>query len=81
MLEVLARKCGDFSQAALSSEQRRGLTGQKIYLKKKGEVQDKVVLLIDDVMTTGTTMRRCGEVLSDGCPTKIYGLTFCRAIK
>jgi predicted amidophosphoribosyltransferase len=43
-------------------------------------VSGKIVLLIDDVMTTGSTLNRCAEVLLDENPLGIYALTFCRAL-
>lgn len=80
MLDVLVRKSGDFSQAGLSYSQRLQLSGDAFSLKKGQQLQDKCILLIDDVMTTGSTLRRCGEALLEGYPAHIYGLTVCRAI-
>lgn len=79
--EALQRKCGDFSQAGLDQKQRISLTGSTICIKKNQQIQDKTLLLIDDVMTTGTTMRKCAEALLEECPSHIYGLTLCHAIK
>lgn len=77
--ESLTRKSGDFSQAGLSSEQRRRLKGDRIGLKRGADLRGKVILLIDDVMTTGSTMRKCAEVLAEEQPSRIYGLVLCRA--
>ena len=78
---VLARSSGDFSQAGLTRKQRLSLTSGRFYLKKRGTaIGDQTVLLIDDVTTTGTTLRRCAEALLPGCPANLYGLTFCKAI-
>lgn len=79
--EALLRKSGDFSQAGLNHRQRISLSGETILMKKHQGLQDKCILLIDDVMTTGTTMHKCAEALSEECPGRIYGLTLCHAIK
>jgi ComF family protein len=78
---VLKRRSGDYSQAALSLEQRQTLESQCFKFKKNSLVlQDKVLLVIDDVMTSGTTLQRCAEVLSIGRPKALYALTFCRTL-
>lgn len=78
--DMLVRYCGDFSQAGLSSHQRTKLNKKTFSLKPDVNIQDKTILLIDDVMTTGTTLNRCGEALFAGFPGAVYGLTLCRAM-
>lgn len=80
VVEALVRKSGDYSQAGLSRKQRLKLEGSRIQFKQV-PLEEKTVLLIDDVMTTGSTMRKCAEALMEGYPAGIYGLAFCRAIK
>jgi ComF family protein len=78
---VLKRRSGDYSQAALSLEQRQALDGERFKLKKNSHLlQDKVLLVIDDVMTSGSTLQRCAEELSVGRPKALYALTFCRTL-
>lgn len=79
--DALNRSSGDYSQAGLSRKQRMELDGQLFSLKKEQQLQDKTLLLIDDVMTTGSTLRKCAEVLMEECPAKIYGLAICRALR
>jgi ComF family protein len=78
---VLTRKSGDYSQAGLTLEQRQGLEGKSFKMRQGFDVQDKTLLLIDDVTTTGSTLKKCAETLLEGCPAHIYALTFCRALK
>lgn len=77
--DVLKRHSGDYSQAGLKKEQRQNLSNQSFFVKKPESLYDKRLLLIDDVMTTGTTLRCCGETLLEGCPESIDALTFCCA--
>lgn len=79
VLQALGRCCGDLSQAGLSRGQRLHLGADSFYLKKRGMLEEKNLLLIDDVMTTGTTLKRCAEVLAAEYPATIRALTFCRA--
>lgn len=80
---ALKRHSGDYSQAGLDREQRNRLNRASFVLKKDVAVSlyDSTLLIIDDVMTTSTTLRCCADVLLEGCPAKIYALTLCRAIK
>ena len=77
---ALRRDSGDFSQAGLSHEQRIQLSGNSFRLTKGVSIEDKQLLLIDDVFTTGSTMQRCAEALQSAHPYSIYGLTLCRTI-
>lgn len=79
--DALRRYSGDFSQAGLTRLQRMELKSNTFYLSKKAKLQDKCLLLVDDVMTTGSTLRCCTETLIEGCPSSVYGLTVCQAIQ
>ena len=80
LLKPLKRTSGDYSQAGMSQKQRLELSSASLSLKKEIHFYDKSVLLVDDVMTTGSTLKRCAETLMEGCPAEIYALTFCRAV-
>ncbi len=77
----LKRQSGDFSQAALTLDQRKGLNGKSFKLKTGFSIEGKVLLVIDDVMTTGSTLRVCAEALNTGKPEGLYALTFCRTVQ
>lgn len=79
--EALKRKSGDFSQAAQSIEQRKSLEGKNFRLNSRFPLEGKILLVIDDVMTSGTTLQRCAEILAQGEPAALYALTFCRTLK
>lgn len=77
---ILKRKAGDLSQARLSKEQRESLSPASFYLKKTAHLADQCILLVDDVITTGTTLRLCAGALSEGYPAKIYALSLARSV-
>lgn len=78
--DILSRKAGDFSQAGLNHRQRKALSSEKFSLKTNEIPCDATLLLIDDVMTTGSSLRCCAEALLELLPKQIYGLTLCRTI-
>ena len=81
VFEALRRRNGDFSQALLGQEMREQLSEQSFNLKKNTELEGKRLLLIDDVITTGTTLVRSAEMLLTLKPTSIYALIACRAVR
>lgn len=78
--DILIRKSGDFSQAGLNQEQRSRLSSASFDVRKGADLHGQCVLIIDDVMTTGTSIECCAETLQSLFPKSIYGLTLCRAI-
>ncbi len=77
---LLKRKCGGYTQTLLSRTQREALERSLFSIKSGTSVQGKTVLLIDDSLTTGTTLRRCAEILLEEEPKAVYGLVFCRGM-
>ncbi len=67
-------------QARLNEKQRRSNTKNAFVLNKKYQnfVKDKVILLIDDVMTTGSTLETCAKVLKKRGAKKVIILTLAR---
>ena len=73
---LLIRKKNDRAQARLNREARRE------NLKKTFAPAERIgcpVLLVDDVLTTGTTARRCLEALREGGAEEIEVLTVTKA--
>lgn len=81
VLELLSRKNRGYSQAGLNQTQRKQLSREAFCLKQPSLLSDKTILLIDDVMTTSTTLTRAAESLREAIPKAIYALTFCSAVK
>jgi predicted amidophosphoribosyltransferase len=66
-------------QAARTESQRRRLPRKAITLRR-GVVPGGVVLLVDDVWTTGTTLLRCAQALRSGGAAEVRVLTLFRAL-
>lgn len=65
-------------QSHLSRASRQeNLTGAyKINTKQKKYLQNKTVILIDDVISTGTTLNEISKILKQNGVKKVYGLVF-----
>jgi ComF family protein len=50
-------------------------------IKDKKEIENKTILLLDDVYTTGTTMDECAKVLKENGAKEVWGLTIAREIQ
>lgn len=75
--ELLLRRNSGWRQAGLTKMQRKELTPASFSLRRPFCLQDKIVLIIDDVLTTSMTMRCCSQVIAGGYPKSIYGLCLC----
>lgn len=78
---LVGRYAGDYSQARLPKSDRESLGPSSFYLKSKESLEGKVILLVDDVMTTGTTLRQSAEVFGGSLTSKIYALTLARSMR
>lgn len=79
VVSALKRKSGAYSQAGLKKEQRILHQEDEITLKNPSMITDRIILLVDDVITTGHTFSKCTEVLMEASPSKVYLQAFCRA--
>jgi len=62
-------------QTRLSQKQRKeNLTGS-LHMNKKYNVKDKVILLVDDVRTTGVTSNTCSLILKKAGAKSVKLLT------
>ncbi len=62
-------------QTGMSREQRLQNLNGAFDLKRGGDVVDRRILLVDDVFTTGTTLRQCAKVLHQCGAKEILGAT------
>jgi predicted amidophosphoribosyltransferase len=47
---------------------------------RKEWVQDKKILVVDDVATSGATLNACAKALLDAGASKVYGFSLARAV-
>jgi len=66
-------------QASRTESQRRRLPRKAIALRR-GAAPEGIVLLVDDVWTTGTTLLRCAQTLLEGGAAEVRVLTLFRAL-
>lgn len=78
---LLARTRATQTQAGLSRRARRLNLAGAFALSQKGEVSGKVVLLIDDVFTTGATLNECARLLKANGARRVNVLTLARVIQ
>lgn len=65
-------------QAALSREDRL-INLKNVFVYQGGrEIKNKKILLVDDVLTTGTTLNECARVLKQAGAKEIWGLVGAR---
>jgi predicted amidophosphoribosyltransferase len=75
------RRTGSFRRQAKRTEsERRRLPRKSFSLRSGIDLRDRVVLLVDDVWTTGTTLLRCAQSLADSGAADVRVLTIFRAL-
>lgn len=69
-------------QAGLSRAQRlKNLRGVfAVNHKRKTDIEGRVILLVDDVMTTGATLNACARILKRAGAAKVYAVTVARTV-
>jgi ComF family protein len=67
------------SQVGLSAEERRRNVAKAFYAEE-AIVMSKSILLVDDVMTTGSTLGACVDALMNGGAKAVYAVTVGRHI-
>lgn len=66
------RKRGIGRQVGLTRSRRRQLAGRRFAINPRARITGQKILLIDDVTTTGTTLRRAAQTLSQGGAAAVY---------
>ncbi|GAI01499.1 unnamed protein product [marine sediment metagenome] len=69
--DIMRRIKNTKTQTKLNEEKRRKNVLNAFALKSNG-IKDKIVLLVDDVMTTGATINECARVLKNAGAKEVY---------
>lgn len=70
----LVRKIHTHPQVGLNSQQRLENVRNIFGINNKIDFKNKTILLVDDVITTGATMRECAKILKQAGAKEIYGI-------
>lgn len=79
--DILVRKRWTKSQTKLNKEQRLKNVEDAFYVKNKQLINQKRILLVDDVSTSFATINECAKVLKKFAACEVYGLTIARDVK
>lgn len=78
--KVLAQKEKRRKQSDLTAEERiKNVEGNYI-VKQKGKIENKTLLLVDDICTTGATLSECSKVLKISGACAVYCATVATVI-
>jgi ComF family protein len=79
--KLLRKKILTPPQVHLSRAEREKAVRGSFDLQREEEVEGKLILLVDDVYTTGSTVNECARVLRKAGAKQIDVLTLAHAIK
>ena len=81
MPDALARTRATEPQIELSAAERRVNVRGAFSVKRPVSISGKSILLLDDVMTTGSTMDECAKELKKAGATAVIALTIARTAR
>lgn len=79
VIEAVRRVKATRPQAGLTNAQRRGNVAAAFRIRDPKSIEGRRLLLIDDVLTTGATVRSCAKVLKRAGARRVTVLTIARA--
>jgi ComF family protein len=78
---VLKRQRATHSQVGLTREERIKNMHGAFRVSDPERVKGRTVIVVDDVMTTGTTVSECARVLKEAGAEKVWAATVARTLK
>ncbi|CAH57808.1 ComF family protein [Ehrlichia ruminantium] len=79
-ISVLVRIINTIPQYSLSSKMRKENIMQSFIIKNQHRIYNKTILLVDDVVTTGITVRTCSQKLIESGAKEIRVITLGRTL-
>lgn len=77
---ILYKKPGVKTQSGLNRKERIENVRNAFYVRNKGLLTDKTVLLVDDVFTTGSTVNECARMLKRNGALAVYAVTLATVV-
>jgi ComF family protein len=74
LIQLIFRQINTHSQIGLDRQARQKNVQNAFSLNNYNNYKNKKIILIDDVVTTGSTLKECAKVLSDNGFREIYSL-------
>lgn len=71
VVQLLKRKRQFYCQMKVDRERRYLLSAESFHWKKQVPIAEKTILLVDDIIGTGATLRACSQRLYEGFPLKV----------
>jgi ComF family protein len=78
---VLVRQRETVSQVGLSREERMANVHGAFRVSDAGRIRNRSVIVVDDVMTTGTTLSECARTLRQAGAKQVWAATVARAFQ
>ncbi|MFC1502203.1 ComF family protein [bacterium] len=78
--DILVRTRNTFTQTKLEAEERIRNVNEAFRVRDPNSVQSRTVILVDDVVTTGSTMNSCAKCLKNAGAEKVIGLALARPV-
>ncbi|MDR4493765.1 MAG: phosphoribosyltransferase family protein [Nitrospirales bacterium] len=80
VLGQLIRTRQTVPQTSLTKKERLANLRRAFAVPRSEKIRGKTILLVDDVMTTGTTIHECAKTLLHAGSGQVYGLTLARMV-
>jgi ComF family protein len=78
---ILVRQRDTISQVGLSREERMENVRGAFQVNAPERVRGRILIVVDDVMTTGTTLSECARVLKQAGAERVWAATVARAFQ
>lgn len=76
--DIITKVVNTTTQSKLGGKERKTNIQHAFFIKNDIEVEDKKVILLDDIYTTGATSQECSRVLKDAGATEILVLVLAK---